>query len=164
MESPIRHQFSRNLLKTMILDKVANLQQYASLHPDFEKVFKILLSTDFKKQPKGKMKFEGESFFINVDEVSLRPAKDAKLEVHNDYIDIQIPITISEKIGFKHRTDCTDLAESRPENDIYFYNDQPDSYIQLDPESFVIFFPQDAHAPIIGEGNTKKIVAKIKIK
>lgn len=36
-------------------------------------------------------------------------------------------------------------------------------FFQLTNTQFAIFFPEDVHAPMIGEGNIKKLVIKVKI-
>ena len=50
-----------------------------------------------------------------------------------------------------------------PEKDVQLYNEQPDMYFQLTNGQFVIFFPEDVHAPMIGEGDIKKLVIKVKL-
>jgi beta-galactosidase beta subunit len=47
--------------------------------------------------------------------------------------------------------------------DVLFYDDAPDMFFQLTNLQFAIFFPEDVHAPMIGEGNIKKMVIKVKI-
>jgi YhcH/YjgK/YiaL family protein len=36
-------------------------------------------------------------------------------------------------------------------------------FFQLTDGQFAIFFPEDVHAPMIGEGEIKKVVIKVKI-
>ncbi|MEJ7678546.1 MAG: YhcH/YjgK/YiaL family protein [Segetibacter sp.] len=43
------------------------------------------------------------------------------------------------------------------------YNDKPDTYFTLQAGQFAIFYPEDVHAPQIGEGPIKKLVVKIKL-
>ncbi|MDX1954798.1 MAG: YhcH/YjgK/YiaL family protein, partial [Chitinophagaceae bacterium] len=47
--------------------------------------------------------------------------------------------------------------------DVLFYNDKPDTFFQLSDGQFAIFFPEDVHAPMIGEGDIRKLVIKVKI-
>ncbi|WP_278546323.1 YhcH/YjgK/YiaL family protein, partial [Prevotella histicola] len=49
------------------------------------------------------------------------------------------------------------------EKDCGFYKRSGHEYFKVKPGQFTIFFPEDAHAPIIGEGRQKKLVAKIKV-
>jgi beta-galactosidase beta subunit len=46
---------------------------------------------------------------------------------------------------------------------VLFYADAPDMYFGLQQNQFVIFFPEDVHAPMIGDGTIKKLVIKVKI-
>ena len=45
---------------------------------------------------------------------------------------------------------------------ITFYRDPVEMVFTLSPGEFVIFFPEDAHAPCIGEGVIRKMVAKVR--
>ena len=146
----------------MILDRLENSDCYRSLHPLFGKIFDYLKQTDIRTLKVGRIDFP-DGFYINVDEVSLRPQEEALLEVHDRYIDIQLPITQSEVIGWKSRLACHSLKSSLEERDISFFSDSADSFFRLEPGSFAIFFPQDAHAPIIGQGMTRKVVVKVPV-
>ena len=68
------------------------------------------------------------------------------------------------KFGWKPRSDCkAQKGEYYPEKDVVFYNDAPDMYFDMTDNQFAIFFPEDVHAPMIGEGEIKKLVMKVKI-
>ncbi|HOI27169.1 MAG TPA: YhcH/YjgK/YiaL family protein [Paludibacteraceae bacterium] len=147
----------------MILDKLENIDTYSNLHPLFKKVFEMIRKTDMSQLIPGHVDFSGETFYMNVDEVALRSEKEACLEVHNKYIDIQIPIKKSERMGYLSRKECGKIRTQNEERDYILYDDAPSSYFKVSPGDFVIFFPQDAHAPIIGVGMTKKIVIKVPV-
>ncbi len=66
--------------------------------------------------------------------------------------------------SFEIRKDCKEQkGEYNPDKDVLFYNDTPDMYFQLTDSQFVIFYPDDVHAPMIGEGPIKKLVVKVRI-
>jgi YhcH/YjgK/YiaL family protein len=46
---------------------------------------------------------------------------------------------------------------------VRFFHDNPDTYFELTDGQFVIFYPEDVHAPMIGEAEIKKLVIKVKI-
>lgn len=154
----------------MILDTIKNYQTYIKLHPSFEVAFKYLTETDFSKikiegnKVEDKI-YENDNFFVNMaNGQAMKEQNDAYLEAHDKYIDIQMPLSTTELIGYLERNECKTIKEDkRPENDIVFYMDSYTLLITLQPNNFVIFFPQDAHAPLIGEGKIKKIVVKVKI-
>ena len=87
-----------------------------------------------------------------------------KFECHNKHIDIQLCINGTEKIGWKPREKCnTEKGGYNEEKDVQLYSDAPDMYFKLTNGQFAIFFPEDVHAPMIGEGEIKKLVIKVKI-
>ena len=49
------------------------------------------------------------------------------------------------------------------DKDFAFYAEQPSTYFTVHPGEFYVMFPEDAHAPIIGHGNIRKLVAKIRV-
>ncbi|NCC85479.1 MAG: DUF386 family protein, partial [Clostridia bacterium] len=48
-------------------------------------------------------------------------------------------------------------------SDMALYSDTPSLFIDLLPGQFAIIYPEDPHAPIIGKGKIRKLIAKIKI-
>lgn len=149
----------------MIIDTLANADKYFSVHPLFEKAFAYIKNQDLMALELGK--FEVAKGLKAI--VSSAPGKTAeeaaaKFECHNQNIDIQLCISGKETIGWKPRENCQDLkAEYNPEKDVSFYNDAPQMHFQLTDGQFAIFFPEDVHAPMIGEGEIKKLVMKVKI-
>ena len=78
-------------------------------------------------------------------------------------IDIQYCIRGQETLGWKPRQQCVDpKGDYNEEKDVLFYNDIPDMFFGLKENQFAIFFPEDVHAPMIGEGNIKKLVMKVR--
>ena len=83
---------------------------------------------------------------------------------HNKNIDIQFCIKGNEQIGWKPRESCTEQrGDYNADKDVVFYNDAPDMFFQLTDNQFAIFFPEDVHAPMIGESDIKKMVIKVQI-
>jgi biofilm protein TabA len=88
----------------------------------------------------------------------------AKFECHNAHIDIQVCISGKETIGWKPRGTCVaQRGEYNPEKDVLFYEDAPDMFFGLTDAQFAIFYPEDVHAPMIGDAAIKKLVIKVKI-
>ena len=87
----------------------------------------------------------------------------AVLETHIEMIDIQIPITCEETFGYTPLCDLPDF-EYNAEKDITKYGDtKAQTYVTVKPGQFVIFFPQDGHAPcIINQPEIKKAIFKVK--
>ena len=82
----------------------------------------------------------------------------------DENIDSQLCIKGNETIGWNPREKCTvPNGDYNPEKDVRFFNDSPDMFFQLTDGQFAIFFPEDVHAPMIGDGEIKKLVVKVKI-
>jgi YhcH/YjgK/YiaL family protein len=54
-------------------------------------------------------------------------------------------------------------GEYSAEKDVLFYEDLPELFFELKPAHFAIYFPDDVHAPMIGEGTIKKLVVKVRV-
>jgi biofilm protein TabA len=149
----------------MIIDTLNNASKYFSLHPLFAKAFDFIQQTDLANAPDGKSDIaEGlKAIFSNKPGVTAE-ASVAKFECHNQHIDIQLCINGVETIGWKPKEKCmTENGGYNPEKDVQLYHEQPDMYFQLTNGQFAIFFPDDVHAPMIGEGEIKKLVIKVKL-
>jgi YhcH/YjgK/YiaL family protein len=149
----------------MIVDTIANAGKYFSVHPLFAKAFEFIEQTDLVNAPDGRSDIaEGlKAIFSNKTGMTAE-ASVAKFECHDKHIDIQLCINGVETIGWKPREKCvTENGGYNPEKDVQLYNEQPDMYFQLTNGQFAIFFPEDVHAPMIGDGEIKKLVIKVKI-
>lgn len=144
----------------MILDSLDNLEIYASLNPLFGKAIEYLKSTDLNALEVGKVKLQGDDLVVNISEVEPKEKEDAKLETHIKYIDIQIPLSGDEIMGYTAKNDLPN-AEYDAEKDVTFYEGLADSYVNVKKGMFTIFFPQDGHAPAITKVGLKKIIVKI---
>lgn len=148
----------------MIIDTLANAHRYFSLHKNFEKGFDFLHSLELGSLHPEKYPIDGTDLHASVSIKEGTKAEDAKFEAHNNYIDIQFCPEGSETLGWKPRAKCHEpLGEYNDAKDVIFFKDQPDMYFQLHAGQFAIFYPEDVHAPMIGEGMIKKVVVKVKI-
>ena len=97
---------------------------------------------------------------VNIAQTSPKNKEAAKLETHNKFIDIQIPLSGNEVMGYTAGNDLP-TAEYNAEKDITFFECLAESYFTVKPGMFAIFFPQDGHAPGITETGVKKIIVKV---
>jgi len=149
----------------MIIDTLTNAPKYLSAHPLFAQAFKYIRDTDLANAADGKADIsEGLKAIFSNAPGKTKEASCAKFECHNKNIDIQLCINGLETIGWKPREKCvTPNGDYNAEKDVQFYSDAPDTFFQLTDGQFAIFFPEDVHAPMIGEGCIKKLVIKVKI-
>lgn len=148
----------------MILDSLNNTEKVERLHPLFKKAFDYIKETDFSKVEDGKYELDGSRLFVSVVSLTGKDKNDAAIETHKKYIDIQLPLLGVEKIGWK--SGCELQEESIPYDeakDIAFYVDRPTAYTKIYPGQFAVYFPEDGHAPGIGEGNIRKVIIKVQV-
>jgi len=148
----------------MIIDNLANADKYLSIHPLFAEAFEYIKSVDLEAVEDGKHEVsEGLKSIIATKIGMTAQESEAKFECHNNNIDIQICIKGNETFGWKSRNDCTSQkGEYNLEKDVLFFNEEPSMHFTLNSGEFVIFFPEDVHAPMIGEDEIKKMVIKVK--
>ena len=149
----------------MIIDTLNNAHRYNSLHLLFAKAFDYISQKDLINLGDGKFEIaEGLLLIVNNGNGMTKEASLEKFECHDKYIDIQICANGLETIAWKPRGKCKILNGGYDQDrDRRFFNDKPDMYFQLTNNQFAIFYPEDVHAPMIGNGEIKKLVFKVKI-
>lgn len=142
----------------MITGNIRDAKKYYSVHPDFEKAFKILasLTTEIEN---GSHKIDG----LTVNVSCPKKNDDKPFEAHRKYIDLHFIINGEEDFGYANINYATPTTE---------YNDA-DDYLLLSGDKgrtllktgdFCITFPEDAHAPALVGGcgeAVKRAVVKI---
>ena len=126
----------------MVVDRLENIEKYASLNPLFAQAIEFLKSHDLNALEVGKTELKGKDLLVNV---------------------AQIPLSGTEIMGYTAAKDC--MPEDAPynaEKDITFFTGLAESYIEVKPGMFAIFFPQDGHAPGITPDGVKKVIVKVK--
>jgi len=146
----------------MILDSLKNANASISLNPRFKQAFEFIQKNDLAKMDPGKVILDGDNLFISIMEIDGKLPEVAKMEAHKKYIDIQVVLSGQETMGWTAIENCTNEIEPyQAEKDIIFYTDKPTTYFTVNPGEFAIFFPEDGHAPAIGNGPIKKAVIKV---
>ena len=147
----------------MIIDTIENLGKYVTLNLLFADVVEFLKNNDLQTIEEGKHFIKDKDLFVNIQVAKGKTQEAAVLETHIEMIDIQIPITCEETFGYTPLCDLPDF-EYNAEKDITKYGDtKPQTYVTVKPGQFVIFFPQDGHAPcIINQPEIKKAIFKVK--
>ena len=147
----------------MIADSLSEASRYVVLHPLFGKALSYV-ADNYDTLEEGCYRLDGDRFTVNVEAVDMRSRNDSLLEAHNRYIDIQLPLSGRESYGWRDRASCCDSRGYDTERDVEFFDDAPQDYISVEPGQFVVFFPSDAHAPLVGRaGKIKKCVIKIRV-
>lgn len=148
----------------MVLDKLTDVQKYYRLHPGLAKAFEHIENLDLAKMEPGSYEIDKKKIYFIISNNKGKKKEDAKLEFHRKYIDIQLVLNGTEQIGWESIFDCSNIEQNySAENDIGFYGDRPANWLTLKAGMFVIFFPQDAHAPMVSEDYVHKVVIKVAV-
>ena len=149
----------------MILDNLKNAALYYGLSPRLKRAFELIAETDWTTVEPGIHELDGRDIYVNVMERELKTKEAAKLEVHNDYLDIQILVKGScESFGWSERCNLKQpQSEFNTAKDVQLFDDVPQTYYTIYPGQFTILLPEDGHAPMVGEGSVKKIIVKVKL-
>ncbi|MBQ5896825.1 MAG: YhcH/YjgK/YiaL family protein [Bacteroidaceae bacterium] len=148
----------------MVLDLLENLKNYEALNPHFAKVVDFLQKNELSSLPLGRNEICGDTVYANVMDAKVKSKEEAFIEVHRRYIDIQIPISAYELMGY---TPLNELPAADYDNEcdaaIYPVGMPARDYFNVHQGEFVIFFPQDGHAPAITAVPLRKVVFKIAV-
>ena len=149
----------------MILDRLVNSGLYNSLAENIKEGFDFLVKTDLTTMDAGKYPIDGERIFLLINEYETKPENQCKLESHIKYIDIQLMIDGTERMGYVAKNNQQPTENLIDEKDVMFYNEKA-TFFDVKPGEFALFFPTDLHQPGIISGEKmkiKKAVLKIKV-
>lgn len=133
-------------------------------NPNYLKAEEFIAKTDLNALENGKHVIDGDNLYVNIVDSNMKTPQDARLEVHDKYIDIQIPLSKGESFGVKPRSECkTADGEYNAEKDILFYKDKDWETVDVKAGEQIVFAPETAHAPLIGEGTIHKAIFKVKV-
>ncbi len=136
-------------------------------NPNFKKVFDFLNSHSLEQLKKfsEKIELDGDNAFLIFSKNNLKKIENARLEAHDKYIDLQLVLEGSERIGVRDRNECLDIVEDRRDagGDIVFFAQKYDKFVELNTGEYAVLPTDCAHAPTIGEGEDLKCIAKIKV-
>ena len=148
----------------MILSSLSQSDRYTALHPLFARAFDYIRNTDLFALAPGRYHIAGDDLIAIVELVQAKTKEIARLEAHRKYIDIQLVLEGDETMGWKPLADCLNpVSEHSMEKDIRFFHDAPASWVAVPPDHFCIFFPEDAHAPLVGNGTIRKVIFKVAV-
>lgn len=148
----------------MILDSLSNASRYAGLNPGFPKAFEFLSRSDLADLPPDRYEIDGTRVYAMIAKEAGRKKEDAQLEIHQEYIDIQLVLGGVDQMGWKLTSACERSAGPyNAEQDLRFFEDAPDFWFPVGAGTFAIFYPEDAHLPMISDEEIHKVVVKIAV-
>jgi len=148
----------------MVVDTLENAWRYCGLHAGFEEAFRLLEEESLAELIDGVRELEGPRLSVNIIAANARPPEEASLEAHRKYIDIQYLLAGEEIFSWKPTSECClEEQEYEEESDVALFGDEPTGWFPLPEGTFVVFFPEDAHGPMCGEGEIHKVVVKVAV-
>ncbi len=147
----------------MILDTIDRLECYGFISPLMGKVVEFFRNTDLAALEPGRIDLQGNDLFVNVNRQGAQTRDEVPIEAHKEYIDIQVPISCDEEMGFSSALFMP--APSKPysaDRDVAFYSGVCDTYVNVRKGMFVVFFPGEGHAPAITKDGILKLIVKIR--
>lgn len=133
-------------------------------NPFYDEAMRYIESHDLCNMAPGRHIIDGDNLFVTIVDSQMKTIQQARYEVHNDYIDIQVPLSKEETFGIKPREECKDPdGDFNSVKDIQFFKDTIDKTITVKAGESVTFAPDTAHAPLIGEGTIRKAIFKVRV-
>jgi biofilm protein TabA len=148
----------------MILSTVRDFRRYQGLNRRFGVFCEFLAAQNLAELTPGSHEIAGDDLYVIASpEAQTRPT--ARLEAHRRYIDVHVVIAGTEGMAWAPLGSL--VAEDQPfdeAKDIVFYRDSYLSALSVGAGHLAVFFPEDAHAPLLGDGNLiHKCVFKIRV-
>jgi len=148
----------------MILGSLKNTEVIELYNPFFKVAFDFVRATDFSKLEDGKYEIQRNDLFLVLSTINGKSESEAITEAHCKYIDIQIPLTGNETFGWIPIKKCTDIKSAYDEQkDLILFENKPTNFINVESGDFLVFFPDDGHAPGIGKGVIRKVIVKVRV-
>lgn len=145
----------------MIIDSLSNASKYFPINKRLESAFSFLQKNDLNKLSSGNYLLDDCNLFAIINETNHTGIEKLKLEKHKKYIDIHYTIVGTDILGWRNTENCSEEANFNKEKDFVFLREKSIINFSLPAGYFVIFFPDDAHFALAGEGNIKKVVIKV---
>lgn len=157
----------------MIHDHIDNLTRYAAITPHLNTVAKYMDENNLMAMTPNQYEVDGDSVFLLHQEFKPHPPAEAFWEAHRNYIDVQIILRGREQFGWFSVTESTPVKKAYDtDRDVTFFqppanpSEDETTWFTVGSSEFVIFYPQDAHAPCVqapGSGSEKILKAVFKI-
>ncbi|MDB5029382.1 YhcH/YjgK/YiaL family protein [Mucilaginibacter sp.] len=160
----------RNGFKTKLyagIDNVEFAKQYHKNKAAWDKAFAFINNTKLDTLSPGKHLIDGDNVFATITDANTKEYDKTMWESHRKYIDLHLMIRGKERIGVMNPATAVVTDPYDEAKDIAHYDaNTKGNYYIADPETLMIFFPQNSHRPVIhvdGYDKVKKLVIKIKV-
>ena len=147
----------------MIVDNIQNYAKYLNLSPRITRAIEYIASTDFTFVESGQYELDGKNLVSIVNRYRTKLPEEAVWESHRKYIDVQFVAGGIEQFGYVPLASAPPLKTPySEEKDVLFY--EPGTEIFAAPMgTFMIFYPDDIHAPGLAVGTPPKPSEVVKV-
>lgn len=150
----------------MIVDSMKNYAKYMNMRKEIVKAIEYLGGTDFTHVENGQYELDGKKMVSIVQRYQTRLAEAEVWESHRKYIDVQFMAYGGERVGIAELATAPKVKTPySEERDVIFY-EPGTKYFDAPMGTFMIFYPEDIHAPCLARGNppTPEDVVKVVVK
>lgn len=148
----------------MIFDRLEHLHTYARENAGLKEVERFLRENAVEELAEGRYEL-GHGVYCTVSESATR--EDGLYEVHRRYADVQLMIRGSERIDWAALADADVHHPYDEERDMQLVDCPAEDSVALVLKrgTFAVFYPQDAHKPLmrIQDSQVRKLVFKIPV-
>ena len=129
----------------MIYDNINSLRKYIGVIPHLEEVLSYLDNNDLYDLPFERIDISDNVYLVKQKYIR-KDRKDAGVESHKKYIDIQLMLKGRESMYYGLYNDelkvSIDYDDSK---DIMFYDELLNNKVEASKDGFVVFFKEDIH-------------------
>ncbi|MDR3326509.1 MAG: YhcH/YjgK/YiaL family protein [Rhodospirillaceae bacterium] len=143
-----------------------NHTDFSWIADPFFNVLTHLKDTDFTKKPPQTYELQGMDIYVQVMDVATKNFLETRPESHRKYIDVQFVCHCKERFGVAIDDGCNEISEDLlvDQDLLFFRNIKTESFLDLYPGNFVIFFPTDIHRPLCQINNEPEMIRKVVVK
>ena len=142
----------------MHIGNLDNLNISSQLHPELQNILNIVAEKVKNNDLPTEKFFLQDDVFVLPLEVTTETLDMRRSEIHHDFIDIQILLQGEERFGYSFKGFETTTDDQLATNDVAFVDDVIDEkFVDLKAGDFVVFYPKQAHRPMVCIDSPKKI-------
>ena len=146
----------------MIYDTIQNAGAYLGISKRLDQALAHMMTTDSSALAAGRYAVDGDAIYLMVQKPALRPFENTAWEAHRKYIDIQFAFAGGETIAYAPLETIDGWEAYQESTDgLCSHSCSRGVFLPMAQGTFAVFFPNDAHRPLIGEGHTRKAVIKV---
>jgi len=148
----------------MIADSLSNWRLYR-LGPVFETAFKFVEGLDCSSRL-GEYLIDGRDVYSSIAEYETSSTAPDFFEVHRTYIDLQITLSGRETLGWLPKAGLQVKTPYDQARDCEFLQPPKLSFsrVEINPGSFAVFFPDDAHVGKLAVAEGPELIRKVVVK